>query len=282
MIEIRDLFFKYPGKERFFNDLNIIMSSGHIYGLLGKNGAGKTTLLKLLTGLRFPQKGSVNVNGFQPKYRQPEYLQEIFLIPEEFYLPKYLCKEYEEIYAPFYPAFQHKRFLEYLHQFDIAESCPLSSLSLGQKKKFLLAFAFATHCQFLFLDEPTNGLDIPSKKQFRKLVAELMDQEQTIVISTHQVHDVSKLLDSVVILEEGKVIFHEELARIEECLTMKLYPNEENCIHSIYSQDTLGGIVSLEKNETGDCNGIDLELFFNAVLCNAEAVTNTLKEGNTK
>jgi ABC-2 type transport system ATP-binding protein len=253
------------------------MPPGDIYGLLGKNGAGKTTLLKLLTGLRFPQKGSLNIDGFEPKYRESGYLQKIFYIPEEFYLPKYSREKYEEIYAPFYDDFQHDKFSEYLQQFKISESCRLDSLSLGQKKKFILAFAFATNCQYLFLDEPTNGLDIPSKKRFRKLVAELIKEKQTILISTHQVHDISNLLDRVIILEDGKIVINEELEKIEKCLTMNIYQDEKSITNSIYSQNIIGGMVSLEKNETKQSDIIDLELLFNAVLHNSEAVINAIK-----
>ena len=282
MIKVDGLFFEYPRKKTFFNDLNLTMSAGHIYGLLGKNGAGKTTLLKLLAGLRFPKKGSIDIDGFEPKCRQSEYLQKVFFVPEEFYLPKCSKKKYEEIYAPFYPTFQHEKFTEYLQQFEISESCSLDSLSLGQKKKFLLAFAFATNCQYLILDEPTNGLDIPSKKQFRKLVAELIEEKQTILISTHQVHDISNLLDCVVILEDGKIMLNEKLEKIEERLTMKIYRNEKNLTNSIYSQDIIGGMISLEKNETNQCNSIDLELLFNAMLYNSEAIVNVINNGGVK
>ncbi|MDD4029619.1 MAG: ABC transporter ATP-binding protein [Caldisericia bacterium] len=279
MIEIQNLSFGYPKKELLYDEINMNMPEGHIYGLLGKNGAGKTTLLKLLTGLRFPEKGQVNIDSFEPKYRQSEYLQKVFFIPEEFYLPKYSRKKYEETYSPFYRAFQHDKFNEYLHLFGITESCKLDSLSLGQKKKFILAFAFATNCQFLFLDEPTNGLDIPSKKHFRKIASEWIDHHRTIVISTHQVHDVTNLLDRVIILDEGKILLNETLEKLEKCLTMKLHQNEKNIPNSIYSQYVIGGRVSLEKNKTNQSNDIDLELLFNAAMYNSDAILDAIKDG---
>jgi ABC-2 type transport system ATP-binding protein len=279
MIEIQKLLFRYPKKEFLYDNIDVIMPEGHIYGLLGKNGAGKTTLLKLLTGLRFPEKGYVNIDGFEPKYRQSEFLQKVFFIPEEFYLPKYSRKKYEKTYSPFYYAFQHDKFNDYLHQFGITESCKLDSLSLGQKKKFILAFAFATNCQFLFLDEPTNGLDIPSKKQFRKIASEWIDHNRTIVISTHQVHDVGNLLDRVIILDEGKILLNETLEKLEKCLIMKLYQNEKNIPNSIYSQYVIGGRVSLEKNEINQSNDIDLELLFNATMYNSDAILDAIKDG---
>ena len=279
MISVSNLFFGYKKKETFFSDLNLSMPDGHIYGLLGKNGAGKTTLMKLLTGLHFPTNGLVTIDEFNPKDRESECLQKIFFIPEEFYLPSYSQKKYEEIYSPFYPNFQHDKFVEYLKYFEVSDSKNIDSLSLGQKKKFLLAFAFATDCQYLLLDEPTNGLDIPSKKQFRKLVAELIDQKRTILISTHQVHDIAKLLDQVIIIEGGKIVLNESIERIEEKLTMKHYRNKNNLSNSIYSQDTVGGMISLEKNESNQFESIDLELLFNASLTNAEAIINTLNGG---
>jgi ABC-2 type transport system ATP-binding protein len=189
MITLEQLTFGYYSEKKLFHNLNLEFKTGNIYGLLGKNGAGKTTLLKLICGLLFPQQGSCTVKGFPAQGRNPEFLNDIFLITEEFYLPAITIRTYQQIYAPFYPGFNQERFRENLKEFELNPQALLTTLSYGQKKKFLLAFGLATDCACFILDEPTNGLDIPSKRQFRRLLAASLDPDRMFIISTHQVRD---------------------------------------------------------------------------------------------
>jgi len=272
MIEVTDLNFAYGKQADLFRNLNLHLSGGNVYGLLGKNGAGKTTLLKIMTGLLFPQSGRVNVLDCQPHLRQPQFLREIYLIPEEFYLPQVSVREYEAGYAPFYPRFDHRLFEQFLTEFEIPQRDRLSSLSFGQKKKFLIAFGLATNCKILFLDEPTNGLDIPTKSQFRKILASSISDERTILISTHQVRDMANLIDPIIILDEGQIIFQNDLAETARRLVMKIYQDENDLGESLFSEKTIGGYVALEENKTGTDSKIDIELLFNAVINNRERI----------
>ncbi len=179
--------FGYNGAN-VFEDLNLEMTRGNIYGLLGLNGAGKTTLMKLMTGLLFPRTGTVSVLGDNPARRYPDVLSRIFMLPEELHLPGISVKEYLISRSPFFPAFDNERFKRYMGEFDIPQDKKLSKLSYGQQKKFLLSFGLACGSELLVLDEPTNGLDIPSKGMFRRLVAEALSDERVFIISTHQVH----------------------------------------------------------------------------------------------
>ena len=184
MIHMKDITFHYA-KNPLFSKLDLEIPRGNIYGLLGMNGAGKTTLLKLISGQLFRTEGKAEVMGFDPQQRNPEMLADMFYLPEEFYLQKISMEEFLKIYTPFYPKFNKTELDSYLNIFGIDTSKKLSDLSFGQKKKFLLSFGLASNTSLLILDEPTNGLDIPSKSQFRRIVASALTDDRTFIISTH-------------------------------------------------------------------------------------------------
>src|ERR1017187_980154 len=187
MIQIKNLSFGYNRKKLLYKNLTLTLEAGSIYGLLGKNGAGKSTLLKNLVGLLFPTEGSILVNGYAPKKRLPSFLETIYFIPEEVYVPALTIHRYMNLFSPFYPGFDKVKFFDYLAQLDVKDEGKLNTLSFGQQKKFIIAFALACNTRILLLDEPTNGLDIPSKIRFRKLIASVFNDDRMIFISTHQI-----------------------------------------------------------------------------------------------
>jgi ABC-2 type transport system ATP-binding protein len=209
MIQIKALDYAYQKKNPLFKNLALSLKPGSICGLLGKNGAGKTTLLKLIAGLLYPKAGSVRVMQHLPEARRVEFLQNLYLLPDTFSLPKMSMKQFLNCYAGFYPKFNQASYQNALDAFELDDTKKLTILSHGQQKKFLLAFGFATGANLMLLDEPTNALDIPSKQQFRKLLATHVSPERTFVISTHQVKDIEHMIDSVVILDNGKVVFNQ-------------------------------------------------------------------------
>jgi ABC-2 type transport system ATP-binding protein len=248
---------------------------GNIYGLLGRNGAGKTTLLKQMVGLLFPSKGECLIFDKPSRDRLPEVLSNIYFIPEEFQLPSITMNAFTKMHASFYPKFDHALLTNYLNEFEINNNAKLTSLSYGQKKKFLIAFGLATKTRILILDEPTNGLDIPSKSQFRRIIASSMDEERSIVISTHQVRDLASLIDHIIILENGKVVFNQSTMEISSKLSF-VQTKELDHLDVLYKEDVLGGhAVMCRKN--GEETEIDLELLFNGVVSNTEKVTNEFK-----
>jgi ABC-type multidrug transport system, ATPase component len=240
---------------------------GNIYGLLGKNGAGKTTLLKLITGLLYPATGECLLFDHAAQDRLPHILADLYLIPEEFQLPAIRMNEFVKLHAPFYPKFDRELLKTYLDEFQVNSNVKLTSLSYGQKKKFLIAFGLATRTHLLILDEPTNGLDIPSKSQFRKIIASSMDEERCILISTHQVRDLASLIDNIIILENGKVIFHESTLDISTKLAFTQTTNAEH-LDVIYSEEVFGGKAVICKKNSEETE-IDLELLFNGVISDA-------------
>lgn len=271
MVNISNLVFSYKKTQYLFDNFNLSLTCGNIYGLLGKNGAGKTTLLKIISGLLFPLKGECTLNGIKTMGRQPEVLNQVMFLPEISYLPNLKLNEFLEIHASFFGKFDKPRFLRFLNDFEVEVKGKIMDLSFGQKKKFSLAFALAANTNILLLDEPTNGLDIPAKSVFRKLVAECINEDKLFLISTHQVKDMKHLIDPILILDNGKIIFNSNIKQIEEKLSVTLQ-REEPANEVIYFENTLGGYALLEENKYGSEDDVDIELLFNAVISNKETI----------
>ena len=267
MTEIRQLGFAYRRRKPLFAELALELADGNIYGLLGKNGAGKTTLLRLIAGLLFPQSGGCRVDGHPSSRRLPRTLEELYFLPEEFELPGVSPRTYRRLFGALYPRFDDQRFGRCLQEFQVAEDEDLSKMSYGQKKKFLVAFGLATDCRLLLLDEPTNGLDIPSKRQFRRMVAAELTPERTFLISTHQVRDMENLIDPIVILEQGRIVFQQDGYSVSQRLTAALQPSEPEPGEALYWEKVPGGCTVIRERRAGDePSQVDLELLFNAVV----------------
>ncbi len=266
MITINNLEFSYSKKTKLLSNLSLQLEAGRIHGLLGKNGEGKSTLLKLVSGLVFPKVGTIDVMGFNPQTRQPEMLQEIFFLPEELPQITLSIENYEKVYAPFYPNFSSVKFSEYLQEFDVDnKKALLNKLSHGQKKKVMIAFGLATNTKLLLMDEPTNGLDIPSKGQFRRMVAAGVDENRCLIISTHQVHDLDSLIDNIIVMEKHKIVFNQPIENITNKLLFKVANRNESDENALYSEETLHGLYQVCKNTTGEDSKLDIELLFNAI-----------------
>lgn len=277
MIKIEDLSFSYNQKQVLFNELSLTLPSGNIYGLLGKNGAGKTTLLKIICGLLFPKHGNLKVLDLRPKDRYPQFLSEVFLIPEEFNLPSLNMEDFVRLYGPFYPRFNHSLFNEYIYEFKLPREQKLTGMSYGQKKNFLLSFGLATDCKLLLLDEPTNGLDIPSKSQFRKIVANAVHEERTFIISTHQVRDMENLIDPVIILDEGKIIFCQDNEQVTKKLCIFRQTEIPEQTDVLYYESSLGGYTVVKENINNIESRMNLEILFNAVISNKQKIDKIFK-----
>jgi ABC-2 type transport system ATP-binding protein len=269
VIEIKDMSFGYK-KSKLFSGLNLSLQPGNIYGLLGKNGAGKTTLLKLMCGLRFPQGGDCRVLGHLPAHRPAHLLEEICFISEELYVPPMQPVLFEKLYAPLYPRFDHDAFVGHLREFELDTTKRLTEMSYGQKKKFMVAFGLASRCRIVLLDEPTNGLDIPSKSQFRRLLARSLGEDQIILISTHQVRDMENLIDPIIILDGGRIVFQQDMQTAARKLAVTM--EREEPADALWSEKTLGGYVAVRENRSGQESRIDLEVLFNTVTNSMEKV----------
>ena len=223
MLKIENITYGYNAMHNVLENFSLSYEEPGIYGLLGKNGTGKSTLLYLIMGLLRPKQGEITLNGANTQKRLPESLQEMFIVPEEYNLPSIQLPDYLKVLRPFYPNFDEQLMVKLLQEFDMLNvngatldengipQINLGALSMGQKKKVYMCIALAARTKLLLMDEPTNGLDIPSKSQFRKVVAQGMRDDQIVVISTHQVRDVETLLDHVTIIEQNAVLLNERM-----------------------------------------------------------------------
>ena len=267
MIDVKNINYRYAGqKEQVFEDFSLQLSENNIYGLLGKNGTGKSTLLYLIAGLLRPRKGTVSVNGIESFRRRPEMLEELFIVPEEFDMPAMTLDEYVRIYQPFYPKFSREVLNSCLRDFDMPESIKLNALSMGQKKKVFMSFALAVGTRLLLMDEPTNGLDIPSKMQFRRVVANNMSDDRILIISTHQVHDVESLLDHILILNRSQLLLNASVSDLCDryCFEYRIPGSPMDDV--LYMEPSVqGNAVICPRREGMAETPLNLELLFNAI-----------------
>jgi ABC-2 type transport system ATP-binding protein len=278
MITINNLKFAFKKKEPLFKGLSMDLHPGRTYGLFGLNGAGKTTLLNHMCGLLFPEAGDCLLNGKPARERQPTGLNQLFVVPEQFDLPALKPDIFIELHAPFYPQFDLARAGELLHMFEVDREKLLTKQSYGQRKKFLISFALATNTPVLLMDEPTNGLDIPSKSQFRKVMASSENTERCTVISTHQVRDLDTLIDRVTVLHNGVIIFDKTIEEISENLLFKK-TGENQKEEFIYSEEILGGKRIISRRKSGDHDTmIDLEFLFSAVIDSPETMNRAFQQ----
>lgn len=271
MVQINQLSFSYRRKS-VFNALDLRLQPGFVYGLLGKNGTGKSTLLRSIAGLLYPHGGSIRIGEEVPSARRPSFLQDVFMVPEEFYLPNVSISEYVKTHACFYPKFQLGQFYEYLQQFSVPTGQRLQQMSYGQKKKLLISFGLATNSSLLLMDEPTNGLDIMAKSQFRKVMAGAVDDHKCIVISTHQVKDLDHLIDRITVIEEGSILFDQSLEAIGQYLLFTNAPVKDQSAELIYAEESLRGYNMVLENTYQEPSPVDLELLYKAVVLHGERV----------
>ncbi len=276
MISIQNIHFRYKSKP-VFSGLSLDLQPGHIYGLLGKNGTGKSTLLRLINGLLFPSEGNLKVLGFTPEKRQPDFLQKVFLVPEEFYLPNISIEEFLKANTGFYPQFNPAQFRQCLNEFAIPEDQHLQEMSYGQKKKLLISFGLACNTPILLMDEPTNGLDIVSKSQFRKVMAGAVSEEKCILISTHQVKDLENLIDRITIIDEGGILFDQTIGSITNRLHFKISFDSEEVRAALYKESSLKGNAIILVNDAGEEGRLDLEMLYKAIITNKDAVQQAFK-----
>jgi ABC-2 type transport system ATP-binding protein len=275
MVEVSNLTFGYPKKPVLFKQLNLQLQVGHIYGLLGKNGAGKSTLLKNLAGLVYPQEGNCKIGEYRAADRLPGFLQELFFIPEELYMPAITAQDFAISTGDFYPAFNMEQFNKILAQFEVPTNTLLHKLSFGQQKKVMIAFGLATNTALLIMDEPTNGLDIPSKGQFRKVIAAAATEERCIIISTHQVRDLDSLIDTLLVLHDKEIVLNRTLDYIAEKIQFTTAATV-NGAEVLYSEENMMGINTISKNNNGNYGRVDMEMLFNAIISGHQSITNHL------
>lgn len=273
MIAVENLSFAYRrSRPAILRDFSLTMEKGKVYGLLGKNGAGKSTLLYLMAGLLTPKSGRVMYHDTDVRRRLPVTLGDMFLVPEEFELPAISLISYVELNSPFYPRFSKEDMMRHLHCFELSMDINLGALSMGQKKKAFMSFALATNTSLLLMDEPTNGLDIPGKSQFRKFIASGMSEEKIMLVSTHQVRDIDKVLDHVLIMDDSRVLIDETMMGICEKLYFLESDDHSLVQQALFALPSIQGNALILSNEHGENSEVNLELLFNAALAKPDEI----------
>jgi ABC-2 type transport system ATP-binding protein len=280
MIRIENLDFWYKKGKPVFKGLNLSLKPGHIYGLLGKNGAGKSTLLKSIAGLAFPASGKCLVNGMNSAKRTVSMLEDMFFIPEDIYAPALTPEQFARNTGGFYPKFSITDFYANLKTLDVDPELAMNSQSYGQQKKVMIAFGLATNTSVLIMDEPTNGLDIPSKVQFRKLIASLLDEERCVIISTHQVRDLESLIDTLLILDEHQIAVNMSVDEVTEKIIFGVF-DDTSGMKVLYEEETVRGKHAIIQNTSGKYSKMDLELLFNGITTGNKQLVETLKTGGS-
>lgn len=280
MVTIDNLRFSY-GKTAVLDNISLTLEDGRFYGLLGENGVGKTTLITLLCGLKKPEQGSIVIDGYDPYKRNVSFLQDLVYIPDEVPAYNQSAAEFAKQAGKFRPEFDMALFNGIMAEFETDPSAYMNKMSAGQLKKTHISFALACKPKYLFMDEPTNGLDIPSKAQFRKSVMKYTREDAVVLISTHQVRDLENVIDPIVILDKRDVLLN---ASLEE-VASRLYFDYGTTLHpdALYSEQLPGGFIQVLVNTTGQDSKVNIEALFNAVHKHKELVKNLFtKDGRTE
>ena len=267
VISFNQLGFRYRLGSQVFRDFSMTLSPGHVYGVLGENGVGKSTLMKLASGVLIPTAGSVTIDGREASLREEATMAKIIYLPEEFSLPALTLDEFRKVTTPFYPSFSDESFEECCRVLDVVRDRRLDKLSMGQRKRAYLAFAFACRAEWLLLDEPTNGLDVAAKEAFRRLVARYVDEGQSIIISTHSVREIDSLIDHLIILDRKGIVLDASIGEIGSRLRFGRCSAEEE---PLYSESTLAGTSGVVVNTTDEESPVDIEMLFMASLRSTE------------
>ena len=271
MIRINNLAFSY-GKNEVLRNISMDLEPGKIYGLLGENGVGKTTLLTLLCGLKKTQTGTIDADGRDPYRRSPLLLQDQFYLPDEVAPTNERAIDWARSTGKFWPNFSLQNFDGILQEFEVDAQQKMNAMSAGQLKKTYIALALACRTRYLYLDEPTNGLDIPSKTCFRSALMKHTREDATIVISTHQVRDLENVIDPIIILDCRDVLLNASIEQIAE----RLYFDYGTALHpdSLYSEQLPGGFIQVLPNTEMRDSKVNIEALFNTVHRHKELVKN--------
>jgi ABC-2 type transport system ATP-binding protein len=281
VISIRQLSFAYR-KHRLYDRFDLDLAEPGVYGLFGRNGSGKSTLLKLIAGLLFPQGGALDVLGHAPRRRHPDFLAQVYLVPEEFHLPDLSTAQLARTHAAFYPRFSADAFARYLDEFEVPGDVTFEAMSLGQKKKAAVAFALATFTPVLLLDEPTNGLDVLARDAFKRIVARPEHGGRVILISTHQAHDLETIMSHILFLDSARLALSATRAALARALDVGIAADAAAlaAVPGVIYHEELGGhLAYVAPNPTSAPGDLHLEMLYKALSRNPDGVLAALREG---
>lgn len=256
--------YRYPHQsDNALMDITTTIGPGtHL--LLGENGAGKTTLLHLIAGLLFPTAGECRIDGGRTCFRLPSVTTHVSFLGENSHFPAKSINEMSKIHARFYPSFSKELLKTNLDRFSMTGNESLVEMSLGSRKKAMLAYVLSLGTEITLLDEPANGLDIESKAELQKMIVENSDEEKTLILSTHTFSDFQKLFDSIIVLHKGCLQISANIESILERIAFSLSTTPDP--DSIYSESRMGGFISIVPNDNENMESdIDFGVLYNAL-----------------
>lgn len=277
IINISNLSAAYAGNDSVLDKLDLQLEPGRISALAAPNGEGKTTLFKCLAGLRFPTKGKIEVFGLRPKDRSADLLSKLYFLPAEPSLPDWSPLKIGQQYGPFYPNFNQEIFRQCLEDFRVDPAKAIGKLSFGQQRRVQLAFALAVRTPLLLLDEPTLGLDIAGKDQFRRSLIQCTEDGQTVIIATHQLGEVATVLDDLIILKDKKIHSQFDISLAYESLSFTLSSRAPQPLDGTYGRRVPGGWLIVDPNRSGGNAQPDLETLYLAITEGGILLNNTQK-----
>ena len=205
---------KHYGRVQALDGVDLTLEPGRIVGLLGPNGSGKSTLIKLACGLLTPSEGSVRVCGEKPGAGANALIS---YLPERMAVPEWMSvKELLAFYADFYDDFQLEAARQMLDALGLASAKQIRQMSKGSREKVQLILTMSRQARLYLLDEPIGGVDPATRDYILSTIIANYNPEASVVISTHLIADVEKILDEVVFLQEGRVLLHDEVDALRE------------------------------------------------------------------
>ena len=206
LVECKHVTKKY-GMKVALDDVNLTIEKGKIIGLLGPNGSGKTTLIKLLNDLLVPNSGEILIQGNHPGVETKKIIS---YLPERTYLSFNMrIKEVIQYFKDFYDDFREEVAYELLKKLGINPNDQLKTLSKGMKEKVQLILVMSRKAQLYILDEPIGGVDPAARDYILDTILKNFNEDASILISTHLISDIEKILDEVIFIKDGKIVLHE-------------------------------------------------------------------------
>ena len=206
------------GRKTILKNFDLTLEKGKVYGLLGKNGAGKTTLIRMIMGVIPWDHGKIIYKGQSLKFGDAAYKREIGFIPEDSIFFSWMTiKELLSFNASFYSSWNDTKAEEYLDRLALDGKSKIKHLSRGMKLKVGLIVALAAEPEFLILDDPTSGLDVPTRQDFLKdIIQKILEGGTTILFSSHLVHELDGIIDKLGILHNGALIIEDEYTSVKD------------------------------------------------------------------
>lgn len=212
MIKITGLTKKY-GSKTALDNVSLELPRGEIVGLFGENGAGKTTLMKSIFGF-IPHKGKITLDGEKITHKNIEKLS--FATCEHSFFPALTPKAHFDFYKEHFPSFNEKRYNGLMEFFDLPDNKPLRTFSAGQKNQFEVILALSQGADYIFMDEPFAGNDVFNREDFYKVLSGILNENETVILSTHLIEEVSDFIGRAILIREGEIIGDKTAEALED------------------------------------------------------------------